>query len=141
MEKLISHFRDVEWDEERWPNFHPSEKHLHCPCCGEFYLDEESMDMLQNARTRLNSPIKINSGHRCVKHNSDPNVGGADNSQHLKIAFDISTNGHDRQELLDALRAAGFTTFGFYNSFIHTDKRPYRRWVNKGAEDIWKGII
>jgi len=135
---IIKHYSMSPWDEERWPNFHPSEKRMHCKCCGEFFYDEESFDLLQKARTIAGKPFKINSGHRCASYNKSlEKSGSAKNSQHLQIAFDISTDGHDRKELYEALKEAGFTTFGFYKTFIHTDKRPNRRWYGKGAKEIW----
>ena len=83
---IFKHYNDFkgEW---KWQNFTIDE--LSCKCCSEYYHDPYSLDLLQAARTRLNKPMIINSGHRCVKHNSA--VGGRPSSQHLKIAFDIRT--------------------------------------------------
>lgn len=136
---IYKNFKDSPWDKERWPTFRPAERWLHCRCCGEFFYDPESMDILQKARNVFQKPFRINSGHRCSDHNKK--VGGAKKSAHLGIAFDIDIYGHTKAELLYALQAAGFTTFGFYKDFIHTDKRPGRRWFGEGAERIWRGIV
>jgi len=66
-------------------------------------------------------------------------VGGAPFSQHLKLAADISTLGHDRRKLLRACRNAGFTGFGFYNTFLHIDLgRPRNWWSGEKAKQLWQ---
>lgn len=136
---IFQHYFFSPWDKERWPNFSPDEEWMHCRCCGEFYYDETAFDSLQAARNIVGMPFNINSGHRCVRHNTK--VNGAPKSEHLRIAFDISTHGHDRRVLFNALKAAGFRSFGFYKDFIHADLRKGRRWYGKGAAGIWKGIV
>jgi len=131
---LYSHYSEYQgaW---RWPNF--SLKELSCPHCGEYWHDPTSLDQLQRARAAANRPFTINSAHRCYFHNLK--VGGTPSSQHKKIAFDISLRGHNKHELLDTLRAAGFTTFGYYQTFIHTDIRPNRRWYSGSlARELWR---
>jgi len=120
---------------ERWPNFSPIE--VSCRCCGEYYHDPVSMDFLQRTRTLLGQPAKVNCGHRCKIHNA--RVGGAPLSEHKKMAFDLSLRGQDRQRVFECAREAGFTTFGFYRTFIHVDRRPGRRWYGKGAQKLWNG--
>ena len=126
-----------------WVNF--SARELSCKHCGEYWHDPDSLDKLQTARNIVGKPFKINSAHRCEFHNKV--VHGAKNSEHLRIAFDISLDGHDKEELLTALFEAGFTTFGMYNSFIHTDHRPWRRWygcdgvIKKEWQDIYKRVV
>ena len=136
-----THYSDVhvfecskaEW-KKRWPNFSPKE--LSCKCCGEYWHDEITLDMIQNARNEYGSMI-INSAHRCEKHNHL--IGGAKASEHLKIALDIKCERKKRRKLLTALFNAGFTTFGLYNTFIHTDKRPWRLWIMSDKR-IWESI-
>lgn len=132
-----SHWSFVRWSTRRWPNFTAEE--LACPCCDRYYHDPIAVTMLQRARRILGKPMSINSAHRCFRHNIK--VGGRPLSMHKRIAFDISTHGHDRRELLDALRRAGFTTFGFYGTFIHVDRRPYRRWATKRGRQVWKDLM
>lgn len=118
-----------------YDNFSPEE--LACPCCGEFYDDRESIDRLQSARDLAGISFNINSAHRCFLHNA--RVGGAPLSMHKKIAFDISTRGKDRNAILEACKQAGFSGFGFYNSFLHVDCGRARHWYGKGAKELWNG--
>ena len=133
--RIYSHWRKSPWDSKRWPNFHPSE--FACKFSGEYYHWPEFIDRLQAARTAIGRPFKINSGHRSYYHNM--RVGGSANSQHLKLAVDISLHGHDNHELRLALREAGFQGFGYYNSFIHVDLGRQRFWFGKGAKSSWRG--
>lgn len=135
---IYHHYKYVPWDDDRWPNFSPDEDFIRCKCCNEFYFSPLAMDMLQAARSAVGKPFYINSGHRCQLYNA--RVSGAKKSQHLQIAFDISTNRHDRKELFVALKNAGFTGFGFYRSFIHVDIGSARNWYGEGGFRIWKGI-
>lgn len=134
---LYDHYSDVDvFEKWRWPNFTAEE--LSCKCCGEYYHDEYSLDMLQAARTAWGKPFKVNSGHRCEKHNHT--VGGSLKSAHLKIAFDLAIlNRKHKRGMLEALHNAGFTTFGLYSTFIHTDRRPWRLWI-MGDKRIWQNI-
>ena len=134
MMKMYAHYDDFDQDWV-WLNFSPKE--LSCKCCGEYFHDPESLNRLQTAREISGKPYKINSAHRCVKHNRK--VGGMPRSMHLNIAFDVSLNGHDKQELLQALFDGGFSTFGLYSRFIHTDKRPYRLWYGT-SKVVWGDI-
>lgn len=118
----------------RWQNFSAVE--LSCPCCGEYWHDPVILDAIQRVRTAIANPITINSAHRCPIHNA--HVGGAALSEHKRIALDISLYGQDRMWLLKIAEESGFTTFGFYNTFLHMDLRPGRRWFGKGAVSSWK---
>ena len=118
----------------RWRNFTPEE--MACRHCGESYAWPEFMDRLQDARERVGRPFRIHSAHRCSLHNA--RVGGAPFSQHLRLAVDIGLAGHDRFTLRDALRAAGFRGFGFYQTFIHADLGPAREWFGgTHARNFW----
>ncbi len=129
------HFAKLNPSLWRWNSFHPTE--LACRHCGEIYIWPDFLDRLQKARTQINRPFHILSGHRCPLHNAK--VGGAPFSQHLKLAVDISLQGHDRFDLLDACRAAGFTGFGFYQTFLHIDLgRPRQWWSTPTVRDLWQ---
>jgi len=140
---IFAHYSQVDTRHWRWPNFPPDEPYLACPCCGQLCVHEPSLDMLQRARELVGRPIRLNSGHRCVIHNA--RVRGAPLSQHKKIAFDVSLYDHNPQRLLACLREAGFSTFGFYRTFIHTDIRPGRRWFSKklSQQEVaqWNSVI
>lgn len=136
---IISHYSQVDWDSKRWPNFSPEEPYIACKCCGEFYMNERLFDKLQRARNILGKSMTINSGHRCVTYNSTLD-GASSKSQHLKLAFDISVGEHDRCKLLKALVMARFTSFGFYETFIHVDDTGTRMWSqSKKIRRLWEG--
>ncbi|WP_377886223.1 D-Ala-D-Ala carboxypeptidase family metallohydrolase [Algimonas porphyrae] len=118
----------------RWPNFMPQE--MACRHCGETYYWPDFMDRLQAARDQVGRPFRVLSAHRCSLHNA--RIGGAPRSQHLRLAVDIALHGHDARSLYRALRQTGFTGFGFYNTFIHADLGPLRRWFgNNSARKEW----
>ena len=130
---IYDHYSDVEvFEQWRWKNF--TAKELSCKCCGEYYHDEYSLDLIQAAREIIGKPLVINSAHRCKSHNKAS--GGSKQSQHLRLAFDINLDKHDKEKLLSGLYEAGFTTFGLYRTFLHTDKRPWRLWI-KGNKQEW----
>lgn len=135
---LYSHYSLVPWDRDRWPNFSPSEKNLHCPCCGEFYLDMTSFDALQTLRRAVGRPVKVNSGHRCLFHNAK--VGGKPRSMHKLVAFDVSLRGQRLRDLLEAARRAGFQGYGYYATFLHLDMGRRRFWITKGGKRTWNGL-
>lgn len=130
---IYSHYSLVTWDKERWPNF--AAKEFACPCCGEYYHDVITLDATQAVRTDLAKALRINSAHRCWKHNAQ--VGGAPMSQHKKIAIDMSTRNQDRHKLKEACVKAGFKGFGHYMTFLHVDMGRSRWWASKGAKELW----
>lgn len=136
---IYKHWSEAPQDARRWPNFPFNE--LACRCCGEFYYCPETMDRIQRARFFAGRPIFINSGHRCALHNA--RVGGAPLSEHKKIALDCSIRGYEGEleRLLYSLKQAGFTTFGFYGTFVHTDIRQSRFWVTSAGRKTWNGLI
>ena len=122
-------------DWSRWPNFTSFE--MSCRHCGEIYHWPEFMDKLQQARDLVGSAFYIHSAHRCSLHNA--RIGGAPLSQHLKLAADIGLHGHDRRRLYMACKKAGFTGFGFYQTFLHIDLGPRRSWYdNTKAQRLWQ---
>ena len=131
---IFKHYSDFkgEW---KWKNF--TAKELSCNCCGEYYHDPYSLELIQRFRELLGRSITPNSAHRCKAHND--RVGGRANSMHLKIAFDLPLHGHDKKDFVWALYESGFTTFGLYASFIHTDIRSYKMWYGC-KESLWGNI-
>ena len=137
---LLPHYSMVErgpWD-ERWPNFPPKE--LACRRDGSLYIHTRTNDAIQQARYWKKGPIHLNSAHRSWLNNLA--AGGAPRSAHLWIALDVSTRGQDRLEIYLLLRKAGFRSFGYYETFIHADLRPGRRWfASKRAKAIWQPLL
>jgi len=106
-------------------NFSRSE--FECPCspCEEsghdaFLIDSLLVGKLQEVRTEINQPIKINSGFRCPAHNTK--VGGKTTSSHLAgKAVDIAVPGSPyRYEVLRILLTK-FNRLGIGANFIHVD--------------------
>ena len=118
-------YRNVPRGSWRWPHFGPQE--IACRGDGSLRLVPEALDALERARARLGRPFVILSAYRSRLHNA--RVGGAPLSRHkVGDAFDIATNGHDREALLAACVAAGFAGTGFYQTFLHVDLGRKRSW-------------
>jgi hypothetical protein len=105
----------------RWPHFKPEE--LACKCCGELptTLDVELLDKLELLRAALGKALRVNSAHRCRKHNLS--VGGAAYSQHKNLAVDLSLTGHDLLAIYELSVKLGFLGIGLGSTFIHLDMR------------------
>lgn len=91
-------------------------------------------EQLNYIRTKIERPVKVNSGVRCEKHNA--NVGGKNNSEHLHgRAADIAVEGYNGSRLagfIEALIAEGLIEdggLGTYENFVHYDIGPSRRWA------------
>lgn len=112
-----------------WPNFNAKE--IACKCCGKTHIDPEAMDALQDLRDLWGKPIRITSGHRCKDHNAK--VGGKENSQHLKLAFDCAIPTDEQGDFAAMADGVGFTGIGVYpkRGFVHLDMGPHRQWVGK----------
>lgn len=77
--------------------------------------------VLQPLRNKLGKPVKITSGYRCEKLNTE--VGGARNSQHLTgEAADISVNGCSASTLFNYIKTSGIP----YDQLIN----EYDQWVH-----------
>ena len=139
MEPYCEPLAGAPWDAARWPHF--SRREIACPCCGEICIWPEALDALEALRTAMNAPLHIDSAHRCALHNA--RVGGAPLSLHKRLAFDIALGGHDPARLLAAARAAGFTGFGFGQTFLHLDKRahPARWFYGQRSKEQWTSVL
>ena len=103
------------------------EQELCCKCCGQLppfareNIEALVREVLDPAREKLGSPIVVNSGYRCPKHNKE--VGGATNSQHLlgqaaDIRFQVS--GFKIQDLAKAIVENGkYDQLILYPTFVH----------------------
>lgn len=124
----------------RWPNFSPTELSCKCSgqfCDGEYWHDVAFLDHLQGLRDDMQRALDVTSGHRCLRWNIA--VGGAQHSQHLRIAVDIRLQGHDHVSLLEKADKRGFTGIGLAKTFIHLDRRANpARWYYRGAEPLWR---
>jgi len=104
-----------------------------CPCnCGFAVVDAELLAVLEDLREVYATPIKINSGCRCEKHNKA--VGGEDGSKHMQgIAADIVVSGVSPAKVFQYLtgKYPGKYGIGHYPAgWVHVDVRPTQaRWV------------
>lgn len=117
---------DLDWWQERWPNFHPSE--LISRGNGGLRVVVPALDMLQELRNQMGRGLRINSAYRDPVYNA--RINGAKFSRHkVGDAFDISLKNLDREALTAAAIALGFNGIGQYHTFVHVDARPRRaRW-------------
>lgn len=130
--KFYSHWKEVPQGEWHWPNFKPEE--IACKGSGSILVVPEALDKLQKLRDIIGKPLVINSAYRSPSHNKE--VGGSPNSQHLfGIAFDISLEGHNRDDITAVAEHVGFIGIGQYNHFIHLDTRLEKaRWDFRGKK-------
>lgn len=102
-----------------------------CRCgCGTSTVDAELLQVITDVREHFGSPVVINSGHRCAKHNSS--VGGAKNSVHLTgKAADIRVIGMSPGNVRRYLENTYPDKYGIggYATFTHIDVRDGKaRW-------------
>ena len=96
-------------------------------CCGgSSPVDGRLIDALEEFRTKVGGPVRINSGFRCLIHNR--NVGSNDSSQHPRgRAADIAQmNGFTIDEMLtiiESIDAFSNGGIGKYDDFVHVDVR------------------
>ena len=93
-----------------------------CPCgCGENKIQDELINLLDEARSMCDFPFHINSGYRCITHNKA--VGGKRTSAHrYGLAADIACyDSHKRWSMLDVFFTLGVHRIGVSKNFIHVD--------------------
>ena len=131
---FFAHWSQVPERLWRWPDFAPAE--IASRGDGSILIAPDALDRLQALRDALRRPVIVTSAYRDPVHNAQ--VGGAPLSRHKAgDAFDIALRGHDRAEMLEVARAAGFTGFGFYSSFLHIDCGPARQWGREWGNTSW----
>ena len=109
-----------------------SDECFKCPCCMIGNTDIEVIVMLNTACNIAGEIIPVESGSRCILHNSE--VGGSDTSSHLftdnhkSTALDLKAidNGK-RWTYVFALKDAGFKRIGIgKETLIHVDKDKHK---------------
>ena len=117
----------------RWANFSPKE--MASKGNKSVHISTRALDNLQWLRNAWGRPLRVNSAYRDPIYNA--RVGGAPRSMHKRgFAFDISVVGWTHEEKMkfkELAFEAGFTGFGGYNTFIHIDIGPARKWGQKWA--------
>lgn len=112
----------MDWN--KYPNF--SAKEFQCSHCGEEFMREEFIKMLQALRTEYGLPMTITSGYRCQHHpiEAAKHFPGAHS---MGIAADVSVSGADAYRLVKMAMKLGFTGVGVQQRgagrFVHLDIR------------------
>jgi uncharacterized protein YcbK (DUF882 family) len=86
-----------------------------------YMMDEEFLELLDEARSLADIPFVINSGYRTQKHNAKLN--SKPTSSHTKgLAADIRcVSDRDRFIIVESLLNVGFSRIGIAKTFIHVD--------------------
>ena len=106
-------------------NFSSAE--MMCSCgCGSDDMDQDFMKILQNIREDMNRPLRISSGVRCAKRNSEVSSTGA-NGPHVPrkngtAASDILIAGADALRLIDIARKHGVSGVGISQRGTHSKR-------------------
>ena len=131
LELKYEHYKEVPNTYASWPWKHFKPKEMACRGTGKLQMHTGLLDNLDILRSRFNSPITILRAYRSPYHNSCG--GGAPLSRHLfGDACDISIRNKDKFLLEKLALELGFTGLGYYNTFLHIDRRPKRaRWGKK----------
>ena len=126
----------VDWSKIK--NFNKREIQCRCLCKSD-HISHEIMELADKIREEYGFPIKVNSGVRCLEHNTE--VGGAPQSFHIAMpkrgllceALDISPIHATKENVFELLQAVFQITgeiYGVirYGRWIHVDHRsvPYR---------------
>lgn len=122
--------KEVSWDDIKY--FKRSEFKCKCGKCSGYPVEpsQELLKILDQIREHFGSPVRVNSGIRCIAHNR--NVGGASKSQHLYgTAADIKVTGV-KPETVAAYAETLLPNsggIGRYATFTHVDVRKTKsRW-------------
>ena len=106
-------------------NFSSAE--MMCSCgWGEDAMDEDFMSILQNIREDMNRPLRISSGVRCAKRNSEVSSTGS-TGPHVPrkngtAASDILIAGADALRLIDIARKHGVSGVGISQRGTHSKR-------------------
>lgn len=141
--QLFKHYSEVP---ESWmaiaPNFSfEGDPKMYSGDDGSFLYDPVTLIKAQVTRDIAEHALKVNSWYRSPLLNARTK-GAAPLSEHLLgRAVDISTRGRSREHLYLAGMSAGWTSFGFYNTFIHFGTSGRRWFGSQEAKRIWLPIL
>lgn len=112
---------------EFWPFSYFDPVEIACKGDGTLLQDLAALVKLEKLRQDWQRPIVIHSGYRSPVYNA--HVGGAEFSFHLQgRAFDCAIAPGERDSFIALARQTGFTGIGVYETFVHVDDGPVRRW-------------
>lgn len=122
MGDLSPHFSRSEFRCKGCTNVNP------CPFSPSDTVDAALITVLEEVRVHFGRPVHINSGSRCLPHNTS--IGGSRQSQHLlHKAADIVVAGVTPQAVYDFLDPSHDGGLGLYGTFVHIDVRDGKaRW-------------
>lgn len=85
-------------------------------------MNPEFLELLDDLRTLVNEPLKVNSSYRSEDYNKS--IGGSKNSKHMEgIAVDLHcTDSNLRLKIVENALGLGLTC-GVAKTFIHIDNR------------------
>lgn len=118
-------------------NFVSTEFDCKCsnPDCTHTMVSETLVGILQSIRNESSSPMYINSGYRCSKHNAA--VGGATSSYHMQgRAADVRVEGKTPLEVAQMAEKYGATGIIVYENFTHIDDRPNKYFAYDGGSTV-----
>lgn len=111
---------------------HFSEAELRCRCgfCDHAGMDATFMGKVERIRVRYAKPLKVNSAHRCPRHNANVSSTGADGPHTTRHAIDFGVSGADAKRLAAIAEEEGMTGIGYKQHgphakrFVHLDDLP-----------------
>jgi len=115
-------------------NFYREE--FNCKCaCGFNVVDAELLKVMQIIRDHFDQPIRITSGNRCFRYNTE--IGGTDKSYHKKgMACDFQVRNIKTELVLEFIDQEFPEKYGVgtYNTFNHLDVRLNKtRWDERST--------
>jgi len=128
----FKHYDQVPAPEWRWTAFTP--KDLASPDDGSLVVDEPSLDCLQALAKRLGlgeegkPPLTILAAHRSASHHAKHEDASRTSPHRQGRAFHIAVKGLRRAAIEEAALDIGFRGIGHYETFVHLDTGPARRW-------------
>lgn len=111
-------YKDIEY-------FSRDEMRCKCGCnsSGD-EMDKAFLMLLDELRVRLNRPIAVSSGYRCISHNDKE--GGVESSSHVRgFAVDIRIySSYERWQVINEALLLGVNRIGVSRYFVHLDQDP-----------------
>lgn len=98
-------------------------KEVECKCswsdCYFTVIEISTLESLLKTRKEFGSPVRVNSGYRCNRHNEM--IGGSEQSNHkIGAAYDITPLNNDITGL-EAIARKNFKRVLNYGTFLHCD--------------------